>query len=74
MPRDDASPQPTETEVMAHLERIIRAAEEAQAWIQDDSRITGERDRRSILLQLLVIRSAVLEIERLLQPHPSKRR
>jgi hypothetical protein len=64
---DDAVLRPLETEVMALLERIIRLTEEAQSYIQDDSRITDTKDVHEIRSRMFAIRSASVEIENLLR-------
>lgn len=53
---------------MALLEQVIVEAERAQALIQDDSRVTGESDRRDILAHVMKIRSLMKEIELVLGP------
>lgn len=60
--------RPVEAKVMALLEQVIVEAEQAQALVQDDSRVTGESDRRGILDHLMKIRSLVMDVERALGP------
>jgi hypothetical protein len=62
------SDRPVETTVMALLEQVIVEAEKAQHLIQDDGRVTGEADRRSILDHVLKIRSLMMDVERVLGP------
>lgn len=69
---DDALLRPRETQVMALLEQLIHHAEEAQKFIQDDSRITGESDREEIRDRMVHIRSLTLEIEHLLFDRPRR--
>jgi hypothetical protein len=61
---DDAR-RPTETEVMSLLEQMIVAVEEAQNVIQDDSRITGPKDRAEIQDQMRHVRALSLDVDRL---------
>jgi len=62
------SNRPTETTVMALLEQVIVEAESAQRLVQDDSRVTGESDRRAILDHVMKIRVLVKDVERALGP------
>lgn len=64
--KNDAAFRPTETGVMVCLEQMTRLLEEAQGFIQDDSRITGQSDREEIRDRMLRLRSISLEVERLL--------
>lgn len=63
---DDAAERPREMEVMALLEQIIYSAEQAEGFIQDDSKITGRRDVGEIRAVLMHIRFLTLEVDRLL--------
>lgn len=63
---DDAPERPREMEVMALLEQIIHAAEQAEGFIQDDSKITGRRDVGEIRSHMMHIRFLTLEVDRLL--------
>ncbi len=65
---DDAARRERETEVMALLEQLVHAAEEAQSFIQDDSRISGRGDITAILERVMHIRAITLEIEHLIRP------
>jgi hypothetical protein len=59
--------RPEESEVMALLEQVISTAEDAERYVQDDSRITGRSDRREIIDRLHHIRALTLEIEHLIE-------
>jgi replicative DNA helicase len=63
---DRTKHRPTETEVMALLEQVISTASEAESFIQDDSKITGNEDRRQIRERMMHIRALTFEIERIL--------
>jgi hypothetical protein len=52
---------------MALLEQVISTAEDAERYVQDDSRITGRSDRREIIDRLHHIRALTLEIEHLIE-------
>jgi hypothetical protein len=68
------SNRPIETTVMALLEQVIVEAESAQHLVQDDSRVTGESDRRAILDHVMKIRVLVKDVERALGPKILDRR
>ncbi len=56
-----------ECEVMALLEQIICATEQAQLLIQDDSLITGEGDMRGLRDAMMRIRALTLQVDALLR-------
>lgn len=59
----DDSEKPMESGVMALFEQIIFECEHAQSLIQDDSLITGEQDRRSIMSHVMKIRYLSKQID-----------
>ncbi len=59
--------RPLETEIMSALERIILRAEEAEALIQDDSRVTGIEDREGLREKMRAIRALTIEVEQALR-------
>jgi hypothetical protein len=66
MTEKDATSRPKEALVLALLEQVICLSEEAEHFIQDDGRITGDGDREEICYRMIKIRSLTLEIERAL--------
>lgn len=65
--RDSDTPvRSREMEVMALLEQIIMTAEQAEGYIQDDSKITDRDDRMEIRQRMLHVRFLTMEVERLL--------
>ena len=68
---DDTPRRPEESELLALLEQIIHAEEEAHTFVQSEVE-TGYLDRDEINARLLHIRAVSIEIEHLLHP-PHKR-
>jgi len=72
--KDDATKRPLESELMLLLDNIVKVAEEAESFIQDDSKISGPKDVQEITDRLMKIRSLTLEAEHLIRPPLPKRR
>lgn len=64
---DDARRRELETDVMMLLEQMTSAVEEAQSFIQDDSRISGG-DFGEITDRMMKIRALSLQIDARLRP------
>lgn len=65
---DDTPRRQEEAEILALLEQIIHAAEEAQRYVQEELQ-TGFLDRDEINMRLLHIRAVSIEIDHILNPH-----